>query len=55
VAGGGTALVRSRAAVQAVIDSLEGDEATGATIVLKALAAPLEAIANNAASRAPCT
>jgi len=28
-----------------------GDEATGATIVLKALAAPLEAIANNAASR----
>ena len=48
VAGGGTALVRSRAAVQAVIDTLEGDEATGATIVLKALAAPLEAIANNA-------
>jgi chaperonin GroEL len=48
VAGGGTALVRSRSAVQAVIDSLEGDEATGATIVLKALAAPLEAIANNA-------
>ncbi len=48
VAGGGTALVRSRAAVQSVVDSLEGDEATGATIVLKALAAPLEAIANNA-------
>jgi len=48
VAGGGTALVRSRSAVQAVIDSLEGDEATGASIVAKALAAPLAAIANNA-------
>ena len=31
VAGGGTALVRSRSAVQKVIDSLEGDEATGAS------------------------
>ncbi len=48
VAGGGTALVRSRAAVQSVVDSLTGDEATGASIVLKALASPLEAIANNA-------
>src|SRR5690349_10341942 len=33
VAGGGTALVRSRKAVQAVVESLEGDEATGARIV----------------------
>ena len=41
VAGGGTALVRSRAAVQTVVESLDGDEATGATIVAKALAAPL--------------
>ena len=48
VAGGGTALVRSRAAVAAVVETLEGDEATGAGIVLKALAAPLEAIATNA-------
>ena len=48
VAGGGTALVRSRSAVQSVVDSLEGDEATGASIVAKALAAPLAAIANNA-------
>src|SRR5471032_650571 len=48
VAGGGTALVRSRAAVQKVVDSLTGDEATGAAIVAKALAAPLHAIASNA-------
>jgi chaperonin GroEL len=48
VAGGGTALVRSRTAVNEVIESLQGDEATGASIVAKALAAPLAAIANNA-------
>ena len=48
VAGGGTALVRSRSAVQKVISSLEGDEATGASIVAKALAEPLRIIANNA-------
>ena len=48
VAGGGTALVRSRAAVQTVVDSLTGDEATGASIVAKALAEPLQCIANNA-------
>src|SRR5580658_4721393 len=48
VAGGGTALIRSRAAVLAVVDSLSGDEATGASIVAKALVAPLHAIAGNA-------
>ncbi|HEY2564955.1 MAG TPA: chaperonin GroEL [Acidimicrobiales bacterium] len=48
VAGGGTALVRSRSAVQKVIDSLDGDEATGASIVAKALVEPLRCIANNA-------
>jgi chaperonin GroEL len=48
VAGGGTALVRSRTAVQKVVDSLDGDEATGASIVAKALAEPLRCIANNA-------
>jgi chaperonin GroEL len=48
VAGGGTALVRSRTAVLKVVDSLEGDEATGASIVAKALAEPLRCIANNA-------
>ncbi len=48
VAGGGTALVRSRGAVMKVVGSLEGDEATGASIVGKALAEPLRCIANNA-------
>ncbi len=48
VAGGGTALVRSRAKVNDVVDALEGDEATGASIVAKALAEPLRCIANNA-------
>jgi chaperonin GroEL len=48
VAGGGTALLRSRAAVAAVADSLEGDEATGARIIAKALEAPTKLIAANA-------
>ena len=34
VPGGGTALLRSRAAIETAIDKLEGDEATGARIVL---------------------
>jgi chaperonin GroEL len=48
VAGGGTALVRSRAAVNKVIAGLTGDEATGASIVGRALAEPLKWIAINA-------
>ena len=48
VAGGGTALIRARPAVQAVIDSLEGDEKTGAKTVWEALTAPARNIANNA-------
>ncbi len=48
VAGGGTALIRSRAAVLEVAKTLEGDEATGARIVAKALEAPLWWIATNA-------
>ncbi len=48
VAGGGTALVRSRAAVDALIATLEGDEATGARIVANSLEAPLRHIAANA-------
>jgi chaperonin GroEL len=48
VAGGGTALIRSRKDVQAVVDSLEGDEATGAAIVAKSLEEPLKWIAFNA-------
>jgi len=48
VAGGGTALVRSRAAVDALVATLTGDEATGARIVANSLEAPLRCIAANA-------
>ena len=48
VAGGGTALLRCRASVDAVADSLNGDEATGARIISAALDAPTKLIAANA-------
>ena len=48
VAGGGTALVNVISAVEKVIDTLEGDEKTGARIVAKALTAPMKQIADNA-------
>ncbi|HUY42389.1 MAG TPA: chaperonin GroEL [Acidimicrobiales bacterium] len=48
VAGGGTALVRSRAAVEALVATLSGDVQTGAKIVATALDAPLRHIASNA-------
>ncbi len=48
VAGGGTALIRARKDVQVVVDSLEGDEKTGAKTVWAALVAPGLNIANNA-------
>ena len=48
VAGGGTAPINAIPAVKAVCDSLEGDERTGARIVLNALEAPLRQIAANA-------
>ena len=48
VAGGGTAPLHTTAAVDAVIDALEGDERPGARIVRKALEAPLRQIAANA-------
>ena len=48
VAGGGTALVNVIDAVEAVVATLEGDEKTGATIVAKALTAPMKQIAENA-------
>ena len=48
VAGGGTALVRSRESVLKVIKALEGDEATGARSVYDSLTAPARAIADNA-------
>ena len=48
VAGGGTAPINAIPAVRALCDKLEGDERTGAKIVLKALEAPLRQIAKNA-------
>ncbi len=48
VAGGGTALLRSKTAVSKVVESLSGDEATGARIVLDALSVPCSIIASNA-------
>ena len=48
VAGGGTALLRARPAVEKVVNELEGDEATGAGIVHRALVAPARLIADNA-------
>ncbi len=46
--GGGSAYIHSQKAVEAVIETLSGDEKTGAGIVLKALEAPLYNIAANA-------
>ena len=48
VAGGGTALLRSRAAIRETANSLSGDEATGALIVARAVEEPLKWIALNA-------
>ena len=48
VAGGGVALINVMTAVESVIATLEGDEKTGATIVLKALTVPMKQIADNA-------
>ena len=48
VAGGGTALVRARSSVQSVVESLAGDEQTGARLVYEALVAPARNIAMNA-------
>jgi chaperonin GroEL len=48
VAGGGTALLRTRPAVAEAASKLDGDEATGARIVFRALEEPLKWIAVNA-------
>ncbi len=48
VAGGGTAYVNAIPAVNALVDTLEGDEKTGAQIIAKALTAPIKQIATNA-------
>ena len=48
IAGGGSAYVHAAADVQKIVDGLEGDEKTGAKIILKALEAPLFHIVANA-------
>lgn len=48
VAGGGTALLNTVNAVAELVNDLEGDEKTGAKIVLKALEEPVRQIAANA-------
>ncbi len=50
VPGGGTALLRARGSVAKTIETLEGDQATGARIVYTALDAPTRLIATNAGS-----
>jgi chaperonin GroEL len=48
VAGGGVTLLRAQDAVRELVETLSGDEATGATIVADALEGPLKQIAENA-------
>ena len=48
VAGGGTALINAMPKVKELVDQLDGDEKTGAQIVLKALEEPVRQIAVNA-------
>lgn len=48
VPGGGTALIGAIAAVNALIETLEGDEKTGALIIARALEEPVRQIAINA-------
>ncbi len=48
VAGGGVALLNAAPAVASLIETLDGDEKTGAKIVLKALEEPMRQIAYNA-------
>ncbi len=48
IAGGGSAYIHAADKVAKLAETLEGDEKTGACIILKALEAPLYHIANNA-------
>ena len=48
IAGGGSAYIHATKELQNLVDSLEGDEKTGARIIMKALEAPLYHIAANA-------
>ena len=48
VAGGGVALLNSAEVVKALLGTLEGDEKTGASIIVRALEEPLRQLAYNA-------
>ena len=48
ISGGGSAYIHAAAELKAIVEGLDGDEKTGARIVLKALEAPLARIAENA-------
>ena len=48
IAGGGSAYIHAAKDVAKLVDTLEGDEKTGARIILKALESPLFKIAQNA-------
>lgn len=48
IAGGGSAYIHATKEVEKVVEALEGDEKTGAKVVLKALEAPLYYISANA-------
>ena len=48
IAGGGSAYIHAQSAVEKIVEKLDGDEKTGAKIVLKALESPLFTIAYNA-------
>ena len=48
IAGGGSAYIHASKEVAKLVANLEGDEKTGANVILKALEAPLYAIAANA-------
>ena len=48
VCGGGVALLNCVDCVQKLVDTLSGDEKTGAEIVLKSLFAPIKMITQNA-------
>lgn len=48
VPGGGTAYIIAAKELEKFVDSLEGDQKTGARIILKSLSSPLYNIANNA-------
>ena len=48
IAGGGSAYIHASKKVAELVDTLEGDEKTGASIILKALEAPLFTISHNA-------